>query len=92
MSGGSNSNLSAEAQELIKLVGGPGHNYGQEKRPNIADLLGSRPELMKGLQEYLQWRDDASRAIAETKVTAPAGHEISKIALKFSQKKKGKKK
>jgi len=86
---GEASKLSVEAQELIKLTTSKGDWGGHlDASVDVGTLLQGRPELLKGMKEYLQWRDDANKAIAETKKTAPLGHELRKLIAKLPKKKK----
>jgi hypothetical protein len=82
--------MSAEAQKLVELTesnrgGGEGFSG-----LDVTQVLKDHPELMSGLNEYLSWRDDANKAIAETKQTVPIAHSIQKI-LNYLRKKKVKK-
>ena len=84
------SKLSPEALELIKLTGdGDGRRMDNL---DVAALLQKRPELLKGMNEYLGWRDTANQMIAETKKSALFGHEMSKLITKLPKRGKRKKK
>ena len=89
---GKESGLSAEAQELIRLTTSSGDWGGRlDTSVDVGTLLQSRPELLKGMKEYLKWRDDENQSIAETKKSAPLGHELKGLAARIRRKvKKGK--
>lgn len=88
MGGKDTSQMSPEAQELVKLTSkhdswGSG---GLDPDVDLGTLLAEHPNLLKGMKEYLAWRDDANQAIAETKSTASLGHESKRRALAILRK------
>jgi hypothetical protein len=56
------------------------------KQPQIA--CQKKPELIKGLNEYMKWRDDHMEAVAETKKSALAIHKIGGLINKITKKNK----
>jgi len=85
------SKLSAEAQELIDLTTSKGGMKGyRDPSIDVEALLRDRPELLKGMNEYLAWRDDQNRMIEETKTAQPLGHEVSKNIAELAKKKEKK--
>ncbi len=73
--------LSPEAQELIKLTmkGSNRHFYRIDEEADLGSILKSRPELLAGLREYSEWRDDMCRDEAEETIKPHMGHEAGRI-------------
>jgi hypothetical protein len=84
--------MSAEAKKLIELTSKKG-GYDERFDPSIdvGAVLEAHPELLKGMREYMEWRDAENKAIAETKESAPLGHEMSGLLSKIAKKRKKKK-
>ncbi len=91
MRGRITSQLSLEAQELVKLTTKQGSwGGGLDPDVDVGTLLTEHPNLVKGMKEYLTWRDNECEGAAETKSTAPLGHESKGRASEILRK--GKKK
>ncbi len=92
---GKNGPMSAEAQKLVELTesrGCKGFSGGDFSSFDVTQVLKDHPELLAGLNEYLAWRDDANKAIGETKQVAPIAHTIQKSLrnLRKQKRKEGK--
>lgn len=84
--------LSAEAQELIKLTTDRGAGTYLNDKIDVGELITKHPKLKKGLGEYLKWRDNHMRAVADSKESSPASHEMRHLADKLRKRKPKKKK
>ncbi|MFA7252761.1 MAG: hypothetical protein WC027_02795 [Candidatus Paceibacterota bacterium] len=81
------SKLSPEAQELIRLTEEVGRKpFETGSDIDLPDLLAKKPGLVKGLNEYVHWREERGKMIAESKKTAPAGHALRDVAAKIRRK------
>jgi len=72
--------LSAQAQELIRLTF-DGHENPLEG-VKLSQVLAEHPELMSGLDEYVAWRDERLRAVAQIDTTPSVGHSTSGVLAK----------
>jgi hypothetical protein len=82
--------MSAEARKLVELTEAseiPGRFAKDFSRIDVAQVLKDHPELQSGLNEYLAWRDEENRAIAETKQTAPIAHSIQESLKRLRPRK-----
>lgn len=80
--------LSPEAQELIRLTKDIiRSDYDDWRKADVEKLLLERPELLKGLNEYLAWRDESMKTISETKKSVPVAHELRQLANKLRDRK-----
>lgn len=88
------SHLSPEAQELIRLheAAGSAGGWSDDIKIEVSEILKEHPELMRGLDEYLRWRDEKMRQISETKTASPVGHEMTRMAATLRSKKGAKEK
>jgi|WetSurMetagenome_2_1015567.scaffolds.fasta_scaffold558307_1 hypothetical protein len=76
--------LSPEAQELIRLA----ELEKDLSKFDVASAIQENPSLMKGLNEYMVWFGAHMEAVAESKKSAPAGHQISKLVRQLKKNNK----
>lgn len=79
--------LSPAAQELVRLCPPDGRGHA----PDVQVVLRERPELLAGLNEYIEYCVETGELIAESKVPPKAGHAMATAAKKLSGKKPPKK-
>jgi hypothetical protein len=82
----SSSNLaSAHAQELLALIELTTNFTDEAGNPifledvDFGQILQQRPDLMKGLTEYIKWRDDRMREIGKQELLASAMHCLNEV-------------
>ena len=81
--------MSEAAKKLIELTSNKSaHHESFDPSVDVGAVLVAHPELMTGMKEYMEWRDSANKAIAETKESAPVGHEMSSLLTSISKERK----
>lgn len=69
--------MSPAAKELAEKCGVEG---------SVAAALKAKPSLAKGLDEYMEWRDDEVRCIAGSTKVSSAKHPLAQVAKKLKKK------
>lgn len=67
--------LSAQAQRLVELC--------SEQKQSPEEVLKNHPELMSGLNEYINWVKEEGRAVGKSNSRSPVGHSLRSILKSF---------
>lgn len=81
--------MSAEALELVRLTTNECGAIDSEL--DFGQLIVAHPELVKGMTEYLKWRDCQNEAVGKTAQPSKVGHEVGKLLAKLAKNSKKKK-
>ncbi len=72
---------SDEAKKLIELAG------DISVPVDLQAILKDHPELIKGLNEFIAWREHEAEKAKEAENSSPIGHEISQTVKKIRDEK-----
>ena len=79
-----NKNLSTKAQKLVELCG-PGDD--EKDKISIAQALKEHPELLSGLDEYIEYREKRAKDVERRTVSPKIQHGLAKKLRTYPQKK-----